>query len=276
MPILTPGQNETGLGHVPQAALAIPSARGFRAPECLSAVGRAGFPSVELDGTRGGLADPRRMVGLARTNLIRALRGSGLLAIAVRMEVPLGLSDRAAQRSARESLLAAVDLAQALESPLAVVQSAAGEPRSDASGYALDVIYDADTALTRSGVRLALMIGGPVLAQPEERDRLLAQAPATVGLALEDADLDRAELGPEAVGRLAAQVWHVRLHATDRPQAGLRLDNEERARRMLTALARAGYSGPVAVAPEVRDLDRKALADLWRACVAFLPTAFAG
>lgn len=257
----------------PEPGLTLAGVSTFQHLDAVEMAARAGFRRVELGAGAGELGDPSRMVGLARTELRRSLREHGVVPRALCSAAAVGATTAALQTSVRDEVRRLIDLAAGLEAPLIVVQDDAGCATLDAVRYALDLLHDLDTDLTRSEVRLALEPGpGSFLGTGAARDLLLRERPSRIGLALADGDLSPDGLSAQAAGSLAEDVWYSRLSAVLSPTGDLALV-EEPARALLAALRGSGALGDVSLRLAAARATPAQVRSLYEQMLSFLPGA---
>jgi hypothetical protein len=276
MALIVPDAGEFAAPAAPEVGLTLAGAAPWRRLESLATVARAGFQRVELGGASGELGDPQRLQGLGRRELLRALREAELVPAAVQSAAVVGLAQRGRRAEEKSALQRSVELAEALGAPVVVLRGGCAAGGEEAARYALDTLYDVEQMLQETGVALALEAGGradDLLAVPESRRVLVAEAPQAVGIGLDVADLRGGALGPRAVAALAPRARWARLAATAERAAGLVLDSMDESQTMLCDLGSAGYGGSLGVRVPGEGADRASLADLHRRLVAFVPQA---
>ncbi|MHC4884274.1 MAG: TIM barrel protein [Planctomycetota bacterium] len=261
----------------PEAALTLTGVSALQQTGFLSSLAVAGFRRVELGGGEGDLGNPTRMVGLALTELQKSLRDGGIETSSLLSTAGVGSSLAPRRQGARDAILRSIDLAHSLECPLVVVGGEVGPgSAADAAHYALDTLHDVDTALGRSGVKLAVRGCGPgsLLASGEARSILLGEAPDSVGLSLADRDLASEGVSADTAGTLAGRTLRAGIGANQVKARGLMLSDEASARDLLGRLGGNGFSGTLAVTPTLEHVDREELRRLYESLLTFVPSAF--
>ncbi|MFH0911610.1 MAG: hypothetical protein V1918_08930 [Planctomycetota bacterium] len=261
---------------LPQPGVTLTGGEAFQRIQALSMVSKAGFHGVELGGAPGELGNPSRMTGLARKDLLKTLRETGLSPLAIRSDVRVGLASGRERRAERDRLRAFLDLGHGIACPLIVVQASRSGKGMDAARYALDAVYEAESSLEQGGLHLAVEAGGDAasfLADPEARDRFLAESPAAVGLALVHGDLAAAVPAEEDMQRLSGRVKLVRLSAAKGYEGSLGLDNREMALKMIKTFRQKDFRGSITVLPGIDALDLEELRRLCQSILSFFSQA---